>query len=80
MVHGILLARVHSNEVDDLVHDVFLQALRHLHTLRDKGAFGGWLCRITRNRRDAAGEAEFRISNFVFQFRMALGRHSGFPP
>ena len=50
MVHGILLARVPSHEVDDLVHDVFLQALRHLHTLRDEGAFGGWLCRITRNR------------------------------
>ena len=50
MVHGILLARVPSQEADDLVHDVFLQALRHLHTLRDAGAFGGWLCRITRNR------------------------------
>ena len=50
MVHGILLARVPPHEVDDLVHDVFLQALRHLHTLRDTRAFGGWLCRITRNR------------------------------
>lgn len=50
MVHGILLARVPGHEVDDLVHDVFLQALKKLHTLRDAGAFGGWLCRITRNR------------------------------
>ena len=50
MVHSILLARVPTNEVADLVHDVFLQALRHLHTLRDAGAFGGWLCQITRNR------------------------------
>ena len=50
MVHGVLLARVPAHEVDDLVHDVFLQALRHLHSLRDTRAFGGWLCMITRNR------------------------------
>lgn len=50
MVHGILLARVPWREVDDLVQDVFLQAFRMLHTLRDEGAFGGWLAMITRNR------------------------------
>lgn len=50
MVHAILLARVPHHEVDDLVHDVFLQALRLLHALRDAGAFGGWLSMITRNR------------------------------
>lgn len=50
MVHGILLARVPSGEVDDLVQDVFLLALRRLHTLRDAAAFGGWLAMIARNR------------------------------
>lgn len=50
MVHGILLARVPAGEVDDLVHDVFLLALRRLHTLRDTSAFGAWLATITRNR------------------------------
>ena len=50
MVHGILLARVPLSEVDDLVHDVFLLALRQLHTLRDPTRFGGWLAAITRNR------------------------------
>lgn len=50
MVHGILLARVPPNEVDDLVQDVFLLALRRLHTLREDSAFGGWLAMITRNR------------------------------
>ena len=30
MVHGILLARVPLRDVDDLVHDAFLQALRRL--------------------------------------------------
>ncbi len=50
MVHGILLARVPPAEVADLVQDVFLLALRRLHTLRDNSAFGGWLAMITRNR------------------------------
>ena len=51
MVHGILLARVPPGEADDLAQDVFLSALRRLHTLRDPGAFGGWLAMIARNRR-----------------------------
>jgi RNA polymerase sigma-70 factor, ECF subfamily len=50
MVHGILLARVPFREVDDLVHDVFLQALPRLHTLRDVKRFGAWLAAIARNR------------------------------
>jgi len=50
MVHGILLARVPRGEVDDLVQDVFLAALRQISGLRDDGAFGGWLARIARNR------------------------------
>src|SRR5262249_27569249 len=50
MVHGILLARVPLSEVDDLVHDTFLQALRRLHALRDCARFGAWLATITRNR------------------------------
>lgn len=50
MVHGILLARVPLRDVDDLVHDAFLQALRRLHTLRDSARFGPWLAAITRNR------------------------------
>src|SRR4051812_2326447 len=50
MVHGILLARVPRSEVDDLVQDIFLVALKRLHTLRDVNAFGAWLAMITRNR------------------------------
>lgn len=49
MVHGILLSRVPPGEVADLVHDVFLRALRRLQSLRDGAAFGGWLAMITRN-------------------------------
>jgi RNA polymerase sigma-70 factor (ECF subfamily) len=50
MVHGVLLARVPRDEVDDLVQDVFLIALRKLHSLRDEAALGGWLATIARNR------------------------------
>jgi RNA polymerase sigma-70 factor (ECF subfamily) len=50
MVHGVLLSRAPRLDVDDLVHDVFLTALRRLDTLRDPKAFGGWLAMIARNR------------------------------
>ncbi len=50
MVHGLLLARVPRSDVDDLVQDVFLQAMRRLASLRDADAFGGWLAAIARNR------------------------------
>ncbi len=50
IVHGVLLARVPPAEVDDLVQDVFLLALRRLPTLRAVEAFGGWLIAIARNR------------------------------
>lgn len=50
LVHGILLARVPRVEVDDLVQDIFLHALRKLHTLRSPAAFGPWIAMIARNR------------------------------
>jgi RNA polymerase sigma-70 factor (ECF subfamily) len=49
-VHGIVLARVPRAEAADLVQDVFVTALRQIHTLRDNGAFGPWIARIARNR------------------------------
>jgi RNA polymerase sigma-70 factor, ECF subfamily len=50
MVHGVLLARVPRGQVEDLVQDVFLVALRRLESLRDPARFGGWLAIIARNR------------------------------
>jgi RNA polymerase sigma-70 factor (ECF subfamily) len=50
MVHGILLGRVPSAEVDDLTQDVFIRAMRQVHTLRDVKCFGGWLATVARNR------------------------------
>ncbi len=50
MVHGILLARVPRDAVEDLVQEVFLQAFRQLPRLREPAAFGGWLAAVARNR------------------------------
>jgi RNA polymerase sigma-70 factor (ECF subfamily) len=50
MVHGILLARVPRGDVDDLVQDVFVQAMRRLGSLRSDEAFAPWLAAIARNR------------------------------
>jgi RNA polymerase sigma-70 factor, ECF subfamily len=50
MVHGILLSKVPPTAVEDLVQDVFLQALPRLASLRDVSRFGGWLAAIARNR------------------------------
>ena len=53
MVHAIVIGRVPRMEADDLVQDVFLTAMRELRTLREDGAFGGWLAAIARNRANA---------------------------
>lgn len=50
VVHGLLLARIPTAEVDDLVQEVFISAWRRLDSLRDPAAFGGWLAMIARNR------------------------------
>jgi RNA polymerase sigma-70 factor (ECF subfamily) len=50
MVHGILLARLPRDEVDDIVQDVFIAAYKNLSSLRNDNAVGGWLAMITRNR------------------------------
>jgi len=50
MVHGILLARVPRLVAEDLLQDVFLQALPRLASLREGAKLGGWLAAIARNR------------------------------
>ena len=49
MVHGVLLAKVPFADVDDLVQDTFVKALRNLSGLRENGRFGPWLAAIARN-------------------------------
>src|SRR3982751_81934 len=62
VVHGLLLARVGRDDVEDLVQDVFLTAWRRLDGLRDPAAFGGWILMITRNR---AMDFHRRSADFV---------------
>jgi RNA polymerase sigma-70 factor (ECF subfamily) len=62
VVHGLLLARVGRDEVEDLVQDVFLTAWRRLDDLRDPAAFGGWIAMIARNR---ATDFHRRTTDFV---------------
>ncbi len=50
MVHGILLARVPRFAAEDLLHDVFLQAMPRITGLHDGGRFGAWISVIARNR------------------------------
>lgn len=50
MIHGIILARLPRDEVDDIVQEVFISAYKNLKTLRDKNAVGGWLAMIARNK------------------------------
>jgi RNA polymerase sigma-70 factor (ECF subfamily) len=49
LVHGVLLSGAPRDDVPDLLQEVFLRALRQLHTLREPAAFGGWLATMARN-------------------------------
>lgn len=49
LVHGIILARVPRDEVEDIVQEVFISAYKKMHTIRDKNAVGAWLAMIARN-------------------------------
>jgi RNA polymerase sigma-70 factor, ECF subfamily len=48
-VHGVLLARVAPDAVNDLLQDVFLKAMLAIGKLHDHDHFGAWLCAIARN-------------------------------
>jgi len=84
MVHGVLLAKVPVGEVDDLVQDVFIRALRRLSTLRETASFGAWLAAIARNvasdyhRRSVPEEAlsDDAVDNEI-QCRMSRGDQEG---
>jgi RNA polymerase sigma-70 factor (ECF subfamily) len=49
-VHGVLLARVAPDHVDDLLQEVFLKAMTQITHLREDDHFGGWIAAIARNR------------------------------
>lgn len=49
LVHGVVLARVPRDEVDDIVQNVFVSAYKNLHAVRDRNAVGAWLAATARN-------------------------------
>jgi len=48
-VHGVLVSIVRPAEARDLVHEVFLHALRSIERLDDPARFGAWIRTIARN-------------------------------
>jgi RNA polymerase sigma-70 factor (ECF subfamily) len=48
LVHGVLMARVPYDEVEDLMQDVFLRAMQRIGALREPRAFSSWLITIAR--------------------------------
>ena len=50
LVHGVLLERIRrTDEVEDLVQEVFVKAYQSLVTLRDARRFAPWIARIAAN-------------------------------
>jgi RNA polymerase sigma-70 factor (ECF subfamily) len=49
VVNAVLLSHAQSDDVPDLLQDVFLHAWSRLDTVRDPAAFGGWLAQVARN-------------------------------
>jgi RNA polymerase sigma-70 factor (ECF subfamily) len=50
MIHAIVLARVPWADAEDLVQNVFLNAMGKLSSLARPEQFGGWLSAIARNQ------------------------------
>ncbi len=77
MVHGIVLTRAPISDAHDLVQDVFLEALRKLHTLRDPGSFGPWIAAIARNLASARHRRNAGVKETLFDAE--AGRASASP-
>jgi RNA polymerase sigma-70 factor, ECF subfamily len=80
MVHGILLGRVPVGEVEDLLQDVFVRAMRQLHTLRDVNCFGGWLAAVARNRANDFHRRSVELVDFAEEAPDGAVRHSSSAP
>lgn len=50
MVHAIVLSRAPESETEDIVQEVFVEAMEGLTKLKKDGSFGSWLAAIARNR------------------------------
>jgi len=78
MVHGILLTRVPPVAVEDLVQDVFVQAMPRVAALREADHFGGWIAAIARNRAvDFFRESHSRTEQLDDEPQNEPGSHGG---
>jgi RNA polymerase sigma-70 factor (ECF subfamily) len=77
MVHGILLGRVPIGEVEDLVQDVFVRAMRQVHTLRDVKCFGAWLATVARNRANDYHRRSVELVEFTEEAPAGAVRRGG---
>ncbi len=48
-VHGIVLARVGSQEAEDVTQDVFVAVHSGLGSIREGNSLAGWICTVARN-------------------------------
>ncbi len=75
VVHGVLLASGSRTDVDDVVQDVFVVAMRKIGSLRDGEAFCAWLLTIA--RRKAVDAARRRRRWLVLRESHGAAREDG---
>ena len=77
VVHGLLLTRTRRTDVIDLVHDVFVSALRRIASLETPESFGPWLCAIARNLAKDAHKKRRDVVELDEEVRAADARDDG---
>jgi RNA polymerase sigma-70 factor (ECF subfamily) len=65
MVHAMLLSRIDPADAEDLTQEVFLKALRRLHSLREPEAVGPWLASMARNRATTLVRWRLRLKRLI---------------
>src|SRR5262245_52085205 len=75
-LRGYLASQVHHlDDVDDLAQEVFLAALKSLHTFRRGDHFGAWLRGIARNKLLVYFRTQSRRSQALQRFRDLVAGH-----
>jgi RNA polymerase sigma-70 factor, ECF subfamily len=62
VVHGVLLAHANYSDAEDLMHDVFVKALKRLSDLREPAAFCSWLLSMARRTAVDHGRSQKNVT------------------